>query len=218
MNEEITAFQFDKALAEASDATDDKTAREIARDLWSCYDDLIDHKIVASKETWDYFNRLLLLLGSDGEMETLKSRTKWHPRQGAATLLLLTFWIIAVRVGFGPHLFAYALPFGPPSMFIAWLGSRRREKELRSIEIALTPFPSVSSLLTVRRRVSGFVRRRYPVEIAGRRIRSPIDEKLMLAPWFVLWCVFSPVVLFLQMMPDPDSQTRIGMPEQTAGA
>ena len=215
MNEESTAFQFDDELFEASSVTNDKTVQCLRRALWFFYDDCKDHKIVATKEVWDYFNRVLLLLESDGEMETIRSWRKWQPLQGVAALLLLAFAVIAFRVGFGQHLIAYALPFGPPSMLIAWLNSRRRRQTVRACETALTPFPSLSSLIAIRRRAGGFMRRRYPKAINGRRIRDQIIEKLMWVPWSIAWCMFSPVALFIQMLPERESETRIKMPEQS---
>lgn len=218
MSEGITAFQFDDALTEASNATEDKTARTIAKALWFHYDDCKDHKIVASKEEWDYLNRLLLLLASDGELETVRSSRKWQPLQAVAALLLLAFLLIAVRVGWGEHLIAYALPFGPASMLLAWLNSHRRRSHIQALESALTPFPSTSSLLAVRRRVGGFARSRYPKAIVGRRIRDPIIDKLMWVPWSIAWCMFSPVALFFQMLPATEEETRIRMPAPSAGA
>jgi hypothetical protein len=212
MNEEITAFQFDDVLARAMEGTDDKTARAVGHALWFHYDDCKDHKIVASKEEWDYFNRLVLLLRSDGQLETVKSWRKWHPLQGVAAVLFIAFIVIAIRVGFGEHLFAYALPFGPPSMLIAWINSRRRRKTISTLEAALTPFHSVENLLSVRRQVDGFVRRRYPLSVTGRRIRDPIIDKLMWVPWSLAWCMFSPLPLFFQMLPDRESETRIITP------
>ena len=218
MNEESTAFQFDEALFEASTGTNDKTVQSVRRALWFFYDDCKDHKIVGTKEVWDYFNRVLLLLESDGEMETVRSWRQWHPLQGVAALLFLAFAVIAIRVGFGQHLFAYALPFGPPSMLIAWLNARRRRQTVNTSETALTPFPSVSSLLAARRRAGGFMRRRYPKAVAGRRIRDPVIEKLMWVPWSIAWCMFSPAALFFQMLPERESETRFKMPEPSAGA
>jgi hypothetical protein len=218
MNEESTAFQFDEALFEASTGTNDKTVQTVRRALWFYYDDCKDHKIVATKEVWDYFNRLLLLLQSDGEMETVKSWRKWHPLQGVAALLFLGFAVIAFRVGFGQHLFAYALPFGPPSMLIAWFNSRRRRQTVTTFETALTPFPSVSSLLAARRRAGGFMRRRYPKTFVGRTIRDPIIDKLMWVPWSIAWCMFSPVALSFQMLRGRNLETRIKMPEPSSGA
>ena len=218
MDEEITAFQFDEALNEAMNATEDTTVRKIGQALWFHYDDCKDHKIVASKNEWDYFNRLLLLLESEGELETTKSWRAWQPLQGAAAVLFIVFLVLAVHVGFGQHLFAYALPFGPPSMLLAYIHSRRRRQTVSAAEIAITPFPSVSSLLAVRRRVGGFMKRRYPKAIVSRRIRDPIIVKLMWVSWAIEWCMFSPVALFFQMLPERRSETRIKMLEPSAGA
>lgn len=217
LDEEISAFKFDEALAQASNATEDRTVQTVARALWFLYDDCKDHKIVASKEEWDYFNRLLLLIESGGEMETVRSWRKWHPFQAVAAVLFLTFLLIAVRVGWGEHLIAYALPFGPASMLLAWLNSRRYRKEVHAIASALTPFPSVGNLLAIRRHVSGFGRHRYPKAIVARRIRDPIIDRLMWVPWSLAWCMFSPVALFLQMLPNRDSEIRIQIPEPSAG-
>ena len=217
MNEEMTAFQFDDALTEASSATPDRTVKTIRRALWFHYDDCKDHKIVASKWEWDYFNRLLLLLESDGEMETTRSWREWHLLQGVAALLLLLFLGIAFRVGFGEHLLAYALPFGPPSMLLAWLNSRRRRKTSSTAEIALAPFPTFRSLRAVRRRVGGFVKHRYPKAIVSRRIRDPIIDKLMWVPWSIAWCMFSPIALLFQMLPGRECQTKITMPDAPNG-
>ena len=217
MNEEITAFEFDDALDAARSETEDSTVVRVRRALWFFYDDCKDHKIVASKEVWDYLNRLLLLLESDAELETIRAWREWHALQGVAAALFLTFLVIAVRVGWGEHLLAYALPFGPPSMLLAWLNSRRQRKQVSRLGVALTPFPSVGSLRAVRCSVRGFVRRRYPGAIARRRIRDPIVGTLWWVYWSVLWCMFSPVALFAQMLPERKSETRIRMPECPAG-
>ena len=101
-------------------------------------------------------------------------------------------------------------------MLLAWLNSRRRMQTTNTAEIALAPFPSISSLLSVRRRVGGFAKIRYPKAIAGRRIRDPIIEKMMWVLWSVEWCLFSPVVLFFQMWPWSKLEMRIEMPAPLA--
>ena len=57
MSEEITGFQLDERLDSFRRFRNGKAVELIAADLWGCYDDLRDHKVVASKQTWDYFNR-----------------------------------------------------------------------------------------------------------------------------------------------------------------
>ncbi len=202
MNEEITAFAFDEALSEMIEATSDETVQNIGRALWFLYDDCTDHKVVASKEEWDYYNRLLLLLESDGELapETPGRRT-WRLTQAMAAVLFIGFLAIAFQKGFGPHLMAYALPFGPPSMLLAWIASRQERKAMLRAEIALTPFSSVGNLLGIRRRVRGFARLSYKGAVTKRRIRGPIARVLMRIPGAMIWCLFAPVVLAFQMLP-----------------
>lgn len=67
--------------------------------------------------------------------------------------------------------------------------------------MALTPFPSVGSLLGVRRRVRGFVKRRYPNAIVDRKVRNRLSEALLRVPLSFGWCMAAPVGLFLQMLP-----------------
>lgn len=211
MDEDITAFQFDDALTKASCVTSDKTAKAIRDALWFYYDDCKDHKIVASKQDWDYFNRLLLLLESDGEIENVKSWYEWHFNQFIAAFLLVLFVASTFREGFGGHLIGFALPFGPPSMILAWFNQRRQQKNTTRSEISLTPFPTFGSLLAVRRLVVGFRKHSYPHAIAKRRIRDYLTEKLMWIPWSMMWCMFSPIVLFFQMLPRRMYETRITM-------
>jgi hypothetical protein len=177
--------------------------------LWYHYDDFKDHMIVASKVEWDYFNRLLLLLESDGEIEVVKSGRYWHPLQAVAGVLLLAFIFIAVRAGWGEHLFVYALLFGPPSMVLAWLKDRQWRRTHNPIKASLTPFLSMSSLLSARRRVVGFERLRYPNAFVDRRIRTPMSDMLLRVPGLMLWCLFPPLVLLLQTLPETASETRI---------
>ncbi len=213
MDEKTTAFQFNDTLTEIMYASEDKTVQTIRQALWFHYDDCKDHKIVASKEEWDYFNRLLLLLASDAGIEVVRSWRRWHISQAVAAVCLAWFAYLAARTGFGEHLFALACPFGVVSMALAWFNSRRRKKAIAAIEVAVTPFSSVSTMLSVRRRVTGFVKARYPRAITGRRIRDPIIDKLMWIPWTMVRLMFSPIALFIQMLPERESETRIKMPE-----
>jgi len=213
MAEESTAFEFDESLCEIADATQDKTLAMVRSVLWFFYDDVKDHKIVATKEEWDCMNRLLLLLQSDGETEVVKSTTTWSVRQAVAALALIGFCGVAIRTGFGEHLFVYAMPFGVVSMVLAWFDSRERRKTASALEAAITPFPSVSALLSVRRRVAGFARIRYPKAIAGRRIREPFVGGIMLLPSKLMWLMLSPAVLIFQMLPDRKTDVRIRMPD-----
>jgi hypothetical protein len=216
MAEELTAFQLDDVLMRVMDETEDETVKPVALAIWCHYDDLKDHKIVATKAQWDYLNRLLLILESDAEIETVKTSWRWHGGQAVAAAFLMAFGCVALWAGFGERLLLYAVPFGLVSMVLARFNHRQRCRRVSASELALTPFPSVGRLLSVRRSVRGFVRRRYPREINGRRIRSPAMSTMIRLPSALAWLVLSPVVLFFQMLPERESGTRIYLPEERA--
>lgn len=209
MADEITAFQFDDALQKTMDRTRDGTVEYIGIWLWFHYDDRKDHKIHASKEEWDYFNRLLLLLESDAQIICDMGRRHWHWRQAIAATCLAAFMLLATGTGFGPHLLLVSIPFGAISMLLAWFAARGRDGTTSPLEIAITPFPSVASLLAVRRRVPGFTRARHPVAIGNRRIRSSTTSALLNLQWRLILLLFGPIVLFFQMFPERKSQIRI---------
>jgi hypothetical protein len=211
MDEKTTAFQFDDSLARIT--SEEQSVRTIRFWLWCHYDDVKDHKIVASREEWDYFNRLLLLLASDAEIEVAKTGRRWHVSQAVAAVCVACFAYVVVRTGWGGSLFAWACPFGVVSMVLGWFNSRRRRNAIAATDIALTPFPSASSLLAVRRSISGFPKTRYPEAIADRRIRGPIVARVMWIPWVAVWLIFAPLFLLVQMLPERGLEIRINMPE-----
>lgn len=216
MDERSTAFEFDDALTEIANGTSDTTVCAVSRLLWFHYDDCKDHKIVSTKEVWDYFSRLLLLLESDATLETTKSGWKWSYTQGIAGLLLILFLVGAWKAGIDASLFVLAIPFGFFSMFLAWIRSRGDRKAPSAHEIALMPFPSFRSLSATRRKVPGFAKRRYPKELGLRRIREPLMETLTWAWSVIAWCMFSPIALAFQTLPKRPSEDRISFPEHAS--
>src|SRR5450759_2567420 len=84
LNEELTAFKLDEALSEIGVRTKDETVKQVVNLFWYHYDDVEDHKVVASKEEWDYFQRLLLVLKSDADIVVETGKRKWTARQAVA--------------------------------------------------------------------------------------------------------------------------------------
>jgi len=217
MDEEITAFQLDEVLNRISEATKDETVKDISFILYFYYDDIENHKIVASKEEWNYFNRLLLLLESDGEYECINHRTLWHPRQAVAAVCLGIFCGLAVYTGFGAHLLIYAIPFGFVSMAISWWGDHVNRRRYTADRV-ITPFPSVNSIIAVRRRVPGFRKRQYPKKLARRQIRGWLSAATLRLNGDVIWLILAPLILLFQMLPERDCDIVIKMPEKIGAA
>jgi hypothetical protein len=74
LSDELTAFKLDDALSDIAARTKDETVNHVADLFWYHYDDVEDHKVVASKEQWDFFQRLLLILKKMESREPLISR------------------------------------------------------------------------------------------------------------------------------------------------
>jgi len=217
LNEEIKAFQFSDALYDVAGKTKDSTVQQTVDALWYLYDDVKDHKIVASKEEWDFFHRLLLILESDAEIEVSKVR-KWSLRQLIAAFAMVTFVMLALHLSWGPYLLGAYIALGLVSMLL-WYSRSRATPKPDATEIALTPFSSISQLLAIRRRVPHFLKERYPTRLATRRIRHWIFEMPMplLSSLVVgaIWSIFAPVPLLFQAMPKTRSTTRIRIAQES---
>gem|GEM_PF-765435 len=211
MNEESTAFALDEALSTLMRGCKDETAGRVAIQMWFHYDGIKDHKIVAGKEEWDYFNRILLLLDSGAELEISRKGWRWTWRTVIASAGVIAFGHIGHRVGFTTELYRYTPFFGVLSIPLAWSGNRADRPPLE--ESLRIPFPSVGSMLSVRRSVAGFRRRRFPKGLEPRRIRSRVAERAMWVPSLVAWLLWSPVVLLGQSIPERVTETRILLPE-----
>ena len=61
-------------------------------------------------------------------------------------------------------------------------------------------------MLAIRRRVTGFAKRRYPGDLEDRQIRGPIEEWVNMLPAGALWLALSPLVLFQQALPEEEGE------------
>lgn len=208
LGDEITAFKLDEALSEIGARTKDETVQQVVALFWYHYDDVDDHKVVACKEEWDYFQRLLLILKSDAEIVQETGKRKWTPRQAVAAVCLALFGLAVVRTGWGSHLLVVTMPLGVVSMLLYHWRSRVETRRLRD-QTALMPFGSVSQMLSLRRKVRNFAKARYPARLGNRRIRSPVTSAAMWLHTGVVWLMFSPVVLAFQMMPEPEHRWKV---------
>ena len=213
LHEKITAFQFDEGIFGIADRTEDDTVNWAILSLWYCYDDCKDHRVVASREWWDFFQRLLLLLASDGEVEETRQR-KWTTRQVVAAACLAFFGLAAGAFGIGYELAFVCIPLGLVSVALCyrqWVSDAAYWQRTAG----LMPFSSLAELRGVREAVWDFSKKRYPPHLATRRIRSPLMEKLMYIEWCIAlgaaWLAFVPLLLLLQTLPKAEVTTKVHM-------
>lgn len=207
MDEVLTAFAFDEEINEIRTATADGTVQFVVDSLWFHYDDCKDHLAGLSKPEWDYFQRLILLLESDAEIEPVRQR-HWSVRQCVAGIGLLGFGLCVFRFGIGWHMFGFALPLGPVSILLSYWRSRseRRQAEQR---LRLAPFSSISELRAVRTAVPGFSKTQYPDGAHIRKVRSRLVTMAIWLQTVVLWSFVSPLILLFQTLPEKEMHTRI---------
>ncbi len=208
LSDDLTAFKLDEALSEIGVRTKDETVQQIVALFWYYYDDVEDHKVVASKEEWDYFQRLLLILKSDADIVQETGHRKWTARQAVAAVCLALFGLAVVRTGWGYHLLVVTFPLGVVSMLLYHWRSRVETRRLHE-QTALVPFDSASQMLSLRRKVRNFAKARYPVRLGNRRIRSPVTSAFMWLHAGVAWLMFSPLVLMFQAVPEPEHRWKV---------
>jgi hypothetical protein len=206
MNEEITAFELDERLDSFRRFPNDETVELIAADLWGCYDDLKDHKVVATKETWNYFNRVLLLLSSDAELERGRNEFQWHLGQILPGVCLLLAVGLSVRIGWNLDLLEVFVPFGLVSMAISWMNRRR---SICNPAPETYPFPSFTSLSAVRRRTGFASKMPWHKALGRKKIRHPLIAAAMWAPSIAAWLALSPVILLFQSLPERTRTARL---------
>ncbi len=172
LNDEMTAFKFDEALDEFRWDQDDETVGEIAWELASYCDNLRDHLVVADKELWDYFHRLLLVLESQCEFEPVDlDGRSGRVKRFIACACLVAYCAGALWVGWNTEsLWLLSVPFGVIAMALAF-GIRGGSLNIPR-EAAIVPFTSVYQILQARRRVPNFAKQPYPKALADRRIRG----------------------------------------------
>jgi hypothetical protein len=206
--DDLTAFKLDDALSDITARTKDETVKQVADLLWYHYDDLEDHKVVASKAEWDFFQRLLLILKSDGDLVEETGKRKWTARQAVAALCLAVFLVALAKTDWGSHLFLATVPLGGVSVLLKLWQSSLEEAQLRK-QAPLVPFGSMPEMRSVRRKVQGFVKSRYPNRLGSRQIRGPVSEAFNWLHFVVVWLLFSPVALLVQALPEREMRWKV---------
>ncbi|MCG8653794.1 MAG: hypothetical protein MI861_28405, partial [Pirellulales bacterium] len=188
---EITAFEFDERLEPFRDC-DDPVIRHVVEAVWYHYDDCNDHLVCFSKQQWDYFQRLLLVLASDCRVET-ESERKWSIKQLIAVVSLCGFAYFALQSGWGYHLLILSIPFGIISIALSYWCPQSNAKDDPYAPIVF-PFATFADLATAYRS-SGFRKTRYPKHIGERTIRSPFVAAFWQLHAYTMWLTLSPFPL-----------------------
>ncbi len=79
--------------------------------------------------------------------------------------------------------------------------------------MALTPFSSLDELRATYISVGTFRKTPYRKELANARIRSPLMLVIILIPAGIVWLMFSPCVLLLQVAPRVEPYVASGVSE-----
>jgi len=202
---EITAFQFDEQLDAFRDS-DDPVIRHVVDAVWYHYDDCDDHWVCFSKEQWDYFQRLLLVLASNGRIET-ESKRQWSLKQLIAAMSLCMFGLFALQLGWGYQLLSLSVPFGFISIALSFWQPKVKPNP-DPFASAIFPFATFVDLATAYHS-SGFRKTRYPKHISKRTIRSPFMETFWRLHSYTMWLFLSPFPLLFQSIPAMHTETRI---------
>ena len=197
LDEQIKAFDLDEALDPFRDS-EDSGVRFVANTMWYHYDDCDDHLIVASKQQWDYFQRLLLLLESNSTV-IQERRRQWSVTQLFAALLLAACIGLAFRFGVGYHLLVFFVPFGLASIALSHL--RRPNVEPGPYDEIVTPFSSISDLRIAYDSARHFKKHQFPRHIDSRLIRSPFMSAFWTCHMYVMWAILAPAPLLVQCAP-----------------
>lgn len=196
LDERTTAFAFDEAIFGIAGESEDETVDAVAHLLWTTYDDCTDHPIVADKPTWDWLQRLIVLLKSDEHLVVTKT-THWSLRQLAA---MLTCGFLAGAYWWADWSYPLLLMVAVPvSLLLAW-NAQPPDKSPTPRDIALLPFTSVAHLRKARRETS-HTKRRFPRALTVRRIRSEFFGQVLTVVHYLSWIGLAPLVLLTQTFP-----------------
>ena len=205
LESKISAFDFDERLEVFYDS-DDPIIRHVVNQVWYHYDDLEDHFMCFTKQQWDFFQRLLLVLAADCRVKN-EAKTSWSVKQLVAAGTLIAFIYSAIQFGWGQHLLMLSVPFGIVSIFLSfWKTSA--PPELDPYEKVIFPFATFSDLAKAYRS-SGFQKTKYPKHIDQRSNRAPLLVLFCQLYMYAMWLFLSPLPLLFQSLPDWHSQSRV---------
>ena len=218
--EAITAFldgtiksaEFDRRLNEGLPRSADETCNKIALEMWFFYSDVEDHAARLNKESWDFIQRLCLVLRSNVEFVP---RRRWDwTRSPLALWSVLAVALAVWRLGFGWRLLAaWEVVGGVQYLVLHWLGMRKAFERRRLGRVM--PFASFGALRAVRRATLGFRKRPFPrameVSVGGLSRWQVFRRRIVFVPGIIVMSLVMPLILLVHLLP-----TR-GLPDLRVG-
>lgn len=206
LDSKLSAFAFSDALF-ALPRSSDEVVRFVMGAVWYFYDDCHDHMVRLTKQGWHYFQRLLLLLDSERQIEVEKIR-HWSWTQLVALGSLFALGWCVWRFGWGWYLFFISIPCGLISLIISLPGREKRTIAFQSqMRIPLSTF---SEIRATYRTARSFRKKQYPGDLTVKRHPSgaimpetgsgkyQFDGQLHA---FAMLLQFSPILLLFQVLP-----------------
>ena len=215
LNEEIAQQELDRSLRGIVAVSSDETLKVVQDHIWQYDSDNGEH-LVAGKDEWDFFQRLLLVLRSEGRIEVTNHRPCQTARQSVALCSLGVYFCVLLGGDLWESWHLVAIPFGGVSVFLFIWGLRDAEPHDSNTLGPLWPFASLTEILAVRRAVPSFVKRRFKevpyTTSIGEILATPLVclyGALLLVLAAVAWLMLSPVVLLCQALPKDWSTSRV---------
>ena len=199
LDQKIGSDKFDEMISEIARKSQDQSVGAIRDALWSFYSDTEDHNCVASKQQWGLLNRLRLILASNGEVEWYRTGPRWNIYRTISALCLAGFGTVALYAGFGTIFVTYWIFSGFLTCAVLWVWNRNDRKAWEP-EVPLFPFPSIGAILSTRRQVPDFARKRYPKPVAREAKWHARFDEMMVFLRLPLWVTMAPLaLLFLSL-------------------
>lgn len=207
LDEEVSLSQLDDALHNIAETTQDETARYVA-DLFLDDDPWPSRKCEVTKDGWDFCQRVLLLLKSDGRVQ-IDEEKKWTLRNALAAALFALYLLALIPTGLWEVWVFIGIPFGIPAGLIAFWRYCSRPS-VQDVPEVCFPFSSVRELLRVHRRIPSFVKRRFPKPLENQKRKDPIAAWLIGLPiMVVVWLISAPLILLFLACREYHSTVRI---------
>ncbi len=200
VNSELTLTQLGEELHWARDSRD-TTVTDVVEQLGEDWEDLVQSPQPLDKSGWDWVQRLLLLLDSNGRI-VREHRWHWCHTQLVALATLVVVVCLVLMFGWQWGLWVTA-----PATLVSLLLLRIRLRKItRPYQNVLMPFGTFEQLKRTYDSVPVFRKQRYPFARKSswslpQKIASSVGTAVILGWLFAMLVMVPPFSLLLQLLP-----------------